>query len=203
MSNALTLAGSTTSFRDQGTRMSREEGFAVWLTGLPASGKTTLGRELSGALRERGLPVQILDSDDLRDVLTPDPTYTAEERDWFYRVVAFIAGLLTQNGITVIVAATANRRQYRNYARATIDHFAEVHVRCPLKICMKRDDKGVYEKALAGEATTVPGLQVPYEPPRRALATVDTESLSPHEAAHQILVALERHSFIEGKTGGS
>lgn len=183
--------------------MSREEGFAVWLTGLPASGKTTLGRELSRALREWGLPVQILDSDDLRDVLTPDPTYSAEERDWFYQVVAFIAGLLTENGTNVIVAATANRQQYRDYARAAIDRFAEVHVRCSLETCMKRDNKGVYEKAVTGEATTVPGLQVPYEPPGRALATVDTESLSPQEAARQILVALERHSFLEGKTDGS
>lgn len=176
--------------------MTQQAGFGVWLTGLPASGKTTLAEGLARRLRERGLVIQLLDSDNLRDVLTPEPTYSAEERDWFYRAVAFIARLLTENGTNVIIAATANRRRYRSYGREDIERFAEVYVRCPLETCMARDEKGVYEKALAGRATTVPGLQVPYEPPENPAAVVDTEAMSPQEGVQRILTRLEALSFL-------
>jgi adenylylsulfate kinase len=174
-----------------------QPGFAVWLTGLPAAGKTTLAEGLAKVLRERDLTVQILDSDNLRDVLTPEPTYTAEERAWFYRVVAFIAQLLTQNGIDVIIAATANRRQYRDDARQAIERFGEIHVRCSLETCMERDEKGIYEQALNGNATTVPGLQVPYEPPEDPIAVVNTEVTSPREGVERIVTRLEEGSFLE------
>lgn len=177
--------------------MPHQAGFAVWLTGLPAAGKTTLAEGLAEALRERDLTVQILDSDDLRDVLTPEPTYTAEERAWFYRVVALIAQLLTQNGIDVIIAATANRWQYRDYARQAIEHFAEIYVHCSLETCMDRDEKGIYEQALDGDATTVPGLQVPYEPPKNPLAVVNTEVTSPQEGVERIVTRLEEGAFLK------
>jgi len=174
--------------------MTQDTAFAVWLTGLPASGKTTLARGLARDLRERGVTVQILDSDALRDVLTPEPTYTPEERDWFYQVVAFIAGLLTRNNVNVLIAATANRRRYRDHARQTVERFVEVYVKCSLETCMARDEKGIYEKALAGQATTVPGLQVPYEPPTDPAVVVDTEQMSPQEGVRQIMEALEKHA---------
>ena len=177
--------------------MPRQSGFAVWLTGLPAAGKTILAEGLARALRERNLTVQILDSDSLRDVLTPEPTYTAEERAWFYRVVAFIAQLLTQNGIDVIIAATANRRQYRGYARQAIERFGEIYVRCPLETCMDRDEKGIYEQALNGNATTVPGLQVPYEPPEDPIVVVNTEVTAPREGVERILTRLEEGAFLK------
>lgn len=177
--------------------MPNQTGFAVWLTGLPAAGKTTLAEGLSEALRDRHVTVQILDSDHLRDVLTPEPTYTPEERAWFYRVVAFIAQLLTQNGIDVLIAATANRRQYRDYARRAIERFAEIYVHCSLETCMERDEKGVYEQALKGNATTVPGLQVPYEAPEDPIAVVNTEVSSPREGVEHIVTRLEERSFLE------
>jgi adenylylsulfate kinase len=178
-------------------RMTQGTGFAVWLTGLPAAGKTTLAEGLAEALRARGLIVQILDSDDLRDVLTPEPTYSAEERAWFYRVVAFIAQLLTQNGVDVIIAATANRQQYRDYAREAIEHFAEIYVHCPLQTCIDRDEKGIYDKALSGEASTVPGLQVPYEPPENPIAVVNAEATSPQEGVQRIVARLKERSFLQ------
>jgi len=174
----------------------QEKGFAVWLTGLPASGKTTLGVALAANLKERGIPVQILDSDELRRVLTPQPAYTQQERDWFYRTMAYVGELLTQNGINVIFAATANRRLHRDKARQAIERFVEVYVRCSLETCMARDQKGIYEKALAGQATTVPGLQVPYEPPEAPEVTVDTEQQTPVEGVRQIEAHLERLSFL-------
>ena len=176
----------------------KDTGFAIWLTGLPASGKTTLAQGLARDLGQRGLTVQILDSDDLRDILTPEPTYTREERDWFYQVVVFIARLLTQNGVSVLIAATANQRRYRDRARQAISRFAEVYVRCPLETCMERDDKGIYHEARTGEATTVPGLQVPYEPPTDPATVVDTEEMSPQRGVQHILEALERLSLLSG-----
>lgn len=176
--------------------MTEASGFALWLTGLPASGKSTLARGLANALNERGRTVQILDSDALRSVLTPEPTYTLEEREWFYRVVAFIAGLLTQNGVDVLIAATANRRRFRDCAQQRIERFAEVHVQCSLETCMERDEKGTYDKALAGQATTVPGLQAPYEPPTDPAATVDTERVSPEEGVQQILANLKHRHLL-------
>ena len=86
-----------------------EQGFVVWLTGLPASGKTTLAGHLADRLADRGVQVQILDSDELRTVLTPDPDYSQAERDWFYATMTYIGQLLAQNGVPVIIAATASR----------------------------------------------------------------------------------------------
>jgi adenylylsulfate kinase len=176
-------------------------GFAVWLTGLPASGKSTLAEGLASELHERGMRVQILDSDKLRSVLTPEPTYSPEERSWFYQVVAFIAHLLTQNSVNVVIAATADRRRYRDHARQLMERFAEIFVKCSLATCMTRDEKGIYEKALAGQAATVPGLQVPYEPPLDPAAVVDTEETSPQEGVQQIVTALERLSFLQQGEG--
>ena len=178
--------------------MTEVSGFALWLTGLPASGKSTLAQGLADALNERGRTVQILDSDALRSILTPEPSYSEEERDWFYRVVALVARLLSQNGVDVIIAATANKRLYRCYARQAIDRFEEIFVRCSLETCMERDEKGIYEKAIAGEAATVPGLQAPYEPPQDPLVVVDTESTTPRQGVRQILSRLEEVSYLEG-----
>ena len=178
--------------------MTSSPGMAIWLTGLPGAGKSTLAEGLAYRLQERGWIVQVLDSDQMRSVLTPAPTYTVEEREWFYRAVAFIVQLLTQNGVTVLIAATANRRRFRDYARQQVELFTEVYVKCSLKTCMERDEKGVYEKALGGQATTVPGLQAPYEPPRDPAVVVDTEWASPEEGVQQILESLEAQSFLGG-----
>lgn len=174
--------------------MDRE--FAIWLTGLPASGKTTLARGLADALERSCLRVQVLDSDHLRRVLTPEPTYTRKERDWFYRVMVFLGQLLAQNGVNVIFAATASRQSYRDEARAAFDRFAEVYVRCSLETCMARDEKGTYQKALEGEATTVPGLQVPYQVPEHPEVTVDTEAQTPAEGVQVVLDRLEALDWL-------
>jgi adenylylsulfate kinase len=172
------------------------EGFALWMTGLPASGKSTLARAVAERLRERGLEVQILDSDSLRAVLTPEPSYTREERDWFYRVMVYLGTLLANHGINVIFAATAHRRRYRDRARKAFSRFAEVHLACPLEVCMARDEKGIYEKARRGEADTVPGLQVPYEAPAHPEVVVYPAESSPREAAEDVLRQLKEGAFF-------
>ena len=173
-------------------------GFALWLTGLPSSGKTSLAQALSRLLHERGITVQILDSDELRHRLTPKPTYSLEERDWFYDIIAFLAELLTVNGVNVLIAATAPRRAYRQAARERIDRFAEVYVECPPEVCRARDPKGLWERADRGEIATLPGRGTPYEAPDAPEVRVDTARFSAEEAAHCVQRQLDRAGFLAG-----
>lgn len=176
----------------------KQAGFAVWLTGLPASGKTSLAYAMQAALLEQGnIQAVVLDSDELRAVLTPKPTYSTAERDWFYGVMTYLAVWLARDGINVLIAATANRRCYRDEARHQIARFAEVHVVCSLAECQARDPKGIYRRAQAGEATSVPGIGADYEEPLRAETAVDTTAMLPEEAAVFVIAQLQGHGIIE------
>jgi len=142
------------------------EGFAIWLTGLPASGKTAVAEGIIRRLEELyEIKVVHLESDALRKVLTPEPLYSVSEREWFYDVIVYMGEMLTKHGINVIIDATGNRTAHREKARNSMARFLEVYVRCPLKTCMERDPKGIYRLAQLGKATTVPGIQDVYEEP--------------------------------------
>jgi adenylylsulfate kinase len=131
--------------------------------------------------------VEVLESDAVRRVLTPDPTYSRMERDLFYRALAFIGARLVARGVTVIFDATANRRSYRDYARSLIPRFIEVAVECPLELCMQRDGKGTYQRGQRGESSTVPGLQEPYEAPLHPEVRIDTAHIPVDVAAGKVL----------------
>lgn len=109
----------------------------------------------------------LLESDELRKILTPRPRYDPDERDIFYRQMVYIGVLLTQHGVPVIFDATANRRLYRSWARQQIPKFVEAYVDCPLTTCIARDPKRIYRRAREGKAETVPGLQAAYEVPEK------------------------------------
>ncbi|MGO9690502.1 MAG: adenylyl-sulfate kinase [Syntrophobacteraceae bacterium] len=175
--------------------MNTQQGFAVWITGIPASGKSSITRELVKKLREQSIAVVVLESDEMRTILTPKATYGPEERDRFYRTLVLIGEMITRSGISVVFDATANKRYYRDYARSRIIQFAEAYVRCSLDVCIKRDPKGIYERAAAGETTTVPGIQSPYEPPLNAEITLDGQD-TPESGADMILAALKKLSYI-------
>ncbi len=170
--------------------------WAIWITGLPASGKSTVAKKLAEKLKSLGVKVQILESDELRKVLTPKPTYSEEERDWFYSTMVFIGKLLVDNGINVIFDATANRRKYRSRAREVMPKFLEVYVKCPLEVCIERDRKGLYKAAFSGKAPNLPGVGAPYEPPERPEVVVETDKMSPEECAEAILKALKERGFL-------
>lgn len=173
----------------------RRPGFVLWLTGLPSAGKTSLARELARPLVERGMAAQILDSDELRRVLTPDPTYSNQERDWFYDTLGYIAALLARNGVAVLVAATAPRRRHRQAARQRVERFAEIYVDCPVEVCRSRDAKGLWRRSDAGQITNLPGAGAPYEPPLAPEVRVHTGRLSAAQAARQVLAELDDRGF--------
>jgi len=179
----------------------RETAFAVWLTGLPASGKSTVARALAAELARRGIRAAVLESDAVRREITPRPKYGVEEREAFYATLACLARLLVLHGVPVIVDATANRRAYRDRARAAIPRFLEVHVRCPLAVCQARDPKGIYRRGAEGTAQNVPGVSAPYEPPVLPEAVVDGERDDPAVAAGRIVSALEKKGFLPGRPG--
>jgi adenylylsulfate kinase len=162
--------------------------FAIWITGLPASGKSTIVSALKPQLEGLGLTVEVLESDEVRRVITPIPTYSEAERDLFYRALAFIGQKLVAHGVTVVFDATASRRAYRDLAKSVIPRFIEVAVECPLTTCMERDRKATYRKGQQGESLTVPGLQSPYEAPINPDLRIDTTTTTPSgDAARQIL----------------
>ena len=161
--------------------------FAIWITGLPASGKSTIVSALKPQLEGLGLTVEVLESDEVRRVITPTPTYAETERDLFYRALVFTGEKLLAHGVTVVFDATASRRAYRDFARSVIPRFIEVSVECPLATCMERDKKGTYLKGQLGESLTVPGLQSPYEASTNPDLRIDSTTTTSIDAARQIL----------------
>ena len=172
---------------------SKKPAFAIWITGLPASGKSTITAALKAQLADRGLDVAVLESDVLRKVF--EQSYSAEGRDAFYRQMAFVGALLIEHGVPVIFDATANRRAYRDRARREIGRFLEVYLDVPLAACMARDPKGIYRRAATGDAKNVPGLQDPYEPPESPDIVVHGEN--PEADARRILEKLLEKGYVK------
>lgn len=174
--------------------MAREP-FAVWLTGLPACGKSAIARELLEALHARGVEAAHLESDVLRTQLTPFPRYDEKERDFFYAALVSFGTHLTKERKSVVFDATANRRAYRDMARRAIPRFAEVFVDTPPEVCAARDPKGLYRAAREGRAPGLPGAQAAYEVPLAPeLVVRGTEE--PAQSAQAILACLERRGWI-------
>lgn len=136
-------------------------GAVVWLTGYPASGKSTLARTAAECLRQAQVPVAVLDGDEVRATLRPTPGYDDAARADFYRSLAGLAALLAKQGLVVLVPATAHRKSFRDEARALAPQFIEVFVDTPLAECQRRDPKGLYQQA----AIALPGSGTTYEPP--------------------------------------
>jgi adenylylsulfate kinase len=173
---------------------SKPQAFAVWITGLPASGKSTITAALEAQLEARGVDVAVLESDALRKILGPGQ-YDAAGREAFYRQMVFIARLLADHSVPVIFDATANRRAYRDAARREISRFLEVYVDVPLETCISRDPKGIYRGARGGQAANVPGLQDPYEPPESPDLVVHGNDAE--EDARRIVEKLAERGYVK------
>jgi adenylylsulfate kinase len=155
--------------------------WAIWITGLPASGKSSLARATAARLHAGGETVVVLELDEIRRIVTPSPTYTDTERDVVYRALVYMASALTASGVPVIIDATAHRRAWRDLARRLMPRFAEVQLICPLDVCRERErlreaghaPRGIYTRA-GGPGALVSGVDVPYEPAVRPELSIDT-----------------------------
>ena len=180
-------------------KRSGHAGAVIWLTGLPAAGKSTLAVALERQLFDAGLLTYVLDGDEIRGGLCSDLGFAAKDRSENVRRVAEVAALFARAGFICIAALVSPYRQDRDLARRLAREYAfiEVHVHAPLEICEKRDPKGLYAKARAGKLSAFTGVSAPYEAPTKPEVTVATDRISVQQAVAEVLECLSR--FIDRK----
>ena len=192
------------SLVDQASReaLMGQAGCVVWLTGLSGSGKSTIARALEQRLVALRRPAFILDGDNLRHGLCADLGFSPEDRAENIRRAGQVAALMAQAGLVVITALISPYRAGRADARACAPEgrFVEVFVDAPLEECRRRDPKGLYRKAQAGQLALFTGVDAPYEPPARAELTLDTQARDVEDCAQAVVDYLQRVGLI-GKGG--
>ena len=173
------------------------KGFTLWMTGLSGSGKSTITEVLIDEFEDRGIPLEVLDGDVVRENLSKGLGFSKEDRDINIRRIAFVADLLSRNGVPVITAAISPYREIRQEAREMMgDRFIEVYVKASVEACEERDVKGLYAKARSGEIKEFTGVSDPYEEPLDPEITLDTENESPEESAAKLIGLLEERQLI-------
>ena len=174
-------------------------GFTVWLTGLSGAGKTTIGHALAAELERRGAHVEVLDGDIVRTHLSKGLGFSHEDRDTNIERIGWVASRLVRHGAAVICAAISPYEETRRKARELVEEqgrFVEVFVRASVEECARRDVKGLYEKAFAGEIKGFTGVDDPYEEPENAEIVIDTEGQTPEESAQAVIAKLEEMGLV-------
>ena len=176
---------------DTGDEVARE-GYTIWLTGLSGAGKSTIAELVHAALRERGERVELLDGDVVRQNLSKGLGFSKEDRDTNIGRIAFVADLLSRNGVAVISAAISPYRSTRDAARELIgERFVEVYVKASVEECARRDVKGLYAKAFAGEIKEFTGVSDPYQEPLAPELVIDSEDETPEQSAARVLELID------------
>ena len=178
------------------TNSTNSHGAVIWLTGTPASGKSTIAGLIEQQLCEAGLPVENLDADEVRANLSPNLGYTEEARDENTKRLAWMAEMLSKYGVNVLVAAVSPLQKYRDRAREWCPNFVEVMVYAPLESCKERDPKGLYARAERGEINDIAGWHMPFEAPESPEVYIDTTSLSPEESASLVLDRVKDLGYV-------
>jgi len=172
-------------------------GFTLWLTGMSGAGKTTIATLLDAALRNRGLPVEVLDGDVVRTHLTKGLGFSKDDRDENVRRVGWVCDLLTRHGVVAIAAVISPYRAVRDEQRERIGRFVEVYVEAPIEVLAERDVKGHYRRALAGEIENFTGVSDPYEPPLNPEVTCHSDgSETPEQSAARVVAKLEELGYL-------
>jgi adenylylsulfate kinase len=174
-------------------------GFTLWFTGLSGAGKTTIAELVRPELERRGLLVERLDGDEVREHLSKGLGFSKEDRDTNIERIGWVASRLTRHGAAVIVSAISPYVETRQKAREMVEQhgtFVEVFVDASVEECARRDVKGLYEKAFRGEIKEFTGVSDPYEPPASPEVCIESEHEEPHDSAARILEVLEERGLI-------
>lgn len=172
------------------------QGFTLWFTGLSGAGKTTVSRVIAQELRARGMKVEVLDGDVVRENLSKGLGFSKADRDTNIRRIGWVCEVLSRNGVVAIAAAISPYREIRDENRAKIRHFVEVYAECPIPVLAERDVKGLYRKALAGEIKNFTGVDDPYEPPLNPEVVYHSDRETVQESAEKIMRKLEEMGYI-------
>ncbi|MFB0564875.1 MAG: adenylyl-sulfate kinase [Candidatus Aminicenantaceae bacterium] len=179
-------------------RINKEQkGFTVWFTGLPCSGKSAIANRVAEILKAEGLKVERLDGDIVRQSLTRDLGFSKEDRNENIRRVTFVAKLLTRNNVAVLTSFISPYRKLREHARREIGNFVEAYVKCSVEVCIERDVKGLYEKAMKGEIQEFTGISDPYEEPLKPEIVLETDKESMEESANKVIKKLNDLGYLE------
>jgi len=174
-----------------------QRGVTLWFTGLPSSGKSTIARILERKFRQWGLKCEMLDGDVIRTNLSKGLGFSREDRDTNIKRIGFVAHLLTRNDVIAIAAAISPFREARDYNRKLIGSFVEVYVKCSVDECEKRDVKGLFKKARAGEIKGFTGVDDPYEEPLHPEVACETDKQTAEESAEKVLRKLEELGYLK------
>ncbi len=171
-------------------------GVTVWFTGLPCSGKTTIAKEVKKQLESSKIDVELLDGDTVREYIK-NKDFSKEGRNKHLRYIALMAKLLSKRNVFVLCTFVSPYRENRDFARSIINNFVEVYVKTPLEVCMKRDVKGMYKKALNGEIKGFTGVDDPYEEPENPELILETDKESIEESVEKVMNKLKEYGYIE------
>lgn len=174
-------------------------GFTCWLTGLSGSGKSTLAVEITKSLHQLSIPCEHLDGDILRENLSKDLGFSPAARHIQVERVGFICGLLNKHSINTVVSLISPYKASRDRVKSTLPCFIEIYVECSLEVCIERDPKGLYKRALTGEIPDFTGISAPYEAPTNPYLTLRTHEQTIEESVEQVLEYLYSRNLISIK----
>jgi len=176
------------------------QGFVLWFTGLSASGKSTVAEAVVVELRKRGVRIEVLDGDVVRTNLSKGLGFSKEDRDTNILRVGFVANLMSRNGLAACCACISPYASIRDAVRRQVEGdgavFVEIFMDTPLEVCIERDPKGLYKKALAGEIKQFTGVDDPYEPPATPEIRLQTARMTPEQCVAQVVAYLEKRGLI-------
>ena len=175
--------------------------YTVWFTGLSGAGKSTLAGALGSYLETLSLSYEVIDGDELRRELSCDLGFTKEDRQENIRRISYLARLLNRHHIIAIVAAIAPYREAREEVRSRIGHYVEVHVDCSLETLVRRDEMGLYQRALIGEIGDFSGISQAYEAPLSPEVYINSDFQSKEESLAAVVCKLEELDWIPRKAG--
>ncbi|NCA93879.1 MAG: adenylyl-sulfate kinase [Sphingobacteriia bacterium] len=171
-----------------------KKGLVIWLTGLPCSGKTTLSKEIEKYFINNNLSIQRLDGDVVRGTISNDLGFSKEDREKNIERMSYIAQMLSDNGVNVVLAFVSPYQKMRDFCRSLCEKYIEVHIKCSVEKCKERDVKGMYKKAISGEIKDFTGVQDPFEIPESPEITVNTENESIDESMKKIIDYIEKNA---------